>query len=349
MPRTITMESTVAAQDVTDLFAARTHHHRDFPVDTLVEAKAAQGLRVSVVVPARDEAATVGTVVTTLRNALLDEAGLVDELVVIDADSTDDTAAQARAAGARVVRQGAVLPDAGAQSGKGEALWKGLAATDGDLVVFVDADILDIDPRFVTGLLGPLLLDPAVMLSKATYDRPMQLGAARADSGGGRVTELLARPLIATFWPELSWLAQPLSGEYAGRRTVLEGVPFVCGYGVELALLVDIAAGWGPESIAQVDLGRRTHEHQPIDALGRMATEILHVALGRLAQQGRLTLTEPLGAVLSQPLRDDAGDLILAQHDIRPTQRPPLRDWRTRGGVDSSDPGTPDPLPLTSR
>jgi glucosyl-3-phosphoglycerate synthase len=311
-----------------DRFRLRTHHHRDFDVDDLVDRKQRTGARVSVVIPARDEEATVGHVAGTLRRRLMDHIGLVDEVLVVDADSTDGTAERARDAGARVVRQSEVLPAAGTAPGKGEALWKGLAAAEGDLLVFIDADLHDLDPRFVVGLLGPLLTDPEVGFVKASYDRPFRLDEEVHPAGGGRVTELLARPLLATFWPELAWLAQPLSGEYAGRRALLESLPFVRGYGVELAMLVDIADGVGVDAIAQVDLGTRVHEHQPLAALGRMASEILHVALGRLASQGRLTLTEPLAQQLLQPLRDVDGRLTLEPHRISHAQRPPLREWR---------------------
>jgi glucosyl-3-phosphoglycerate synthase len=311
-----------------DRFASRTWSSDDFDASTLAAAKRAQGLTVSVVIPARDEEATVGQVAGTFVDALSGPDGLVDEVLVVDADSSDGTADVARAAGARVVRQADVLPEAGSATGKGEALWKGLAATTGDLVCFVDADIVDIDPRFVVGLVGPLLTEPSVSYVKATYDRPLDLGGQLRPQGGGRVTELLARPLLAAFWPELAWLAQPLSGEYAGRRTLLESLPFVRGYGVELGHLVDVLQAHGPDAIAQVDLGRRVHVHQPLDALGRMAAEILHVAVERLERQGRLALPTPLATALFQPVRDAAGTLHLAHHEVAPSQRPPLRAWR---------------------
>lgn len=310
-----------------DRFTLRTHHHLEFDAADLQRRKLAAGSRVSVVVPARDEEATVGHVAGTLVRSLATEVGLVDEVLVVDADSTDDTAEVARAAGARVVRQSEVLPEAGTRPGKGEAMWKGLAAAEGDLVVFVDADILDIDARFVTGLLGPLLTDPTIALSKATYDRPLQVGEEVRPVGGGRVTELLARPLLASFWPELAWLAQPLSGEYAARRDLLRSLPLVCGYGVELGLLVDVLERCGPDAIVQVDLGRRVHDHQSLAALGRMATEILHVALDRLARQGRLVLTDPVAATLLQPLREAGGDLALEAHEVTTAERPPLDTW----------------------
>jgi glucosyl-3-phosphoglycerate synthase len=316
-----------------DRFEQRTFHHRDFDVDDLAARKRAEGRVVSVVVPARDEEPTVGDVVGVVRSRLQERIGLVDEVLVVDADSTDRTGEVAAAAGARVVRQSQVLPEAGTAPGKGEALWKGLAAARGDLLVFIDADLHDLDPRFVVGLLGPLLTDPAVGFTKATYDRPLRVDDALQPAGGGRVTELLARPLLATFWPELAWLAQPLSGEYAGRRELLETLPFVRGYGVELAMLIDLAEGVGVDAIAQVDLGRRVHEHQPLSALSRMASELLHVALSRLERAGRASFREPFAAQLLQPERDLHGRLVLAPHRIEHAERPPLARWREEHGT----------------
>lgn len=316
------MEETLAR------FAGRTHHHADFDVTDLLDRRDADATTVSVVIPARNEEGRVGRVARTLREALMETVPLVDEILVVDGDSTDGTAAEAAAAGVRVLRQSRILPEAGTASGKGEALWKGLAASTGDLVVFVDADIEDIDARFVTGLLGPLLTDPDVAFVKATYDRPLRLGDELRPRGGGRVTELLARPLLATLWPELSWLAQPLSGEYAGRRELLESLPFVRGYGVELAMLVDIADRHGVDVIAQVDLDVRVHENQPLDALGRMASEILQVAMQRLSAQGRMVLTDPPASLLPQPIRDADGGLALSHVEISPSERPPLAEWR---------------------
>lgn len=299
----------------------------DWSLNDLVTSKQANATRVSVVIPARNEQETVGVVVEALRAVTVIDYPLVDELVVVDGDSSDHTAAVAEAAGAVVVHQAEVLPDAGTSLGKGEALWKGLAATTGDIVVFVDADIHDIDHRFVSGLLGPLLDDPDIGFVKAAYDRPLQTAAGLEPTGGGRVTELMARPLLATFWPGLAWLAQPLSGEYAGRRSVLEAVPFVQGYGVELALLIDIADRFGSRAIAQVDLGRRIHEHQSLPALGRMATEILQVAVDRLADEDRLVLTDPVGHLLHQPQRSAEGLLSHQTSAIEHRERPPLADW----------------------
>lgn len=295
---------------------AATHPYPRSRADVLA-ARRASGTTVAAVVPARDEADTVGEVVAGL--GVLVDAGLLTEVVVVDGASSDTTVATATGAGARVVAQEVAprgLPPGG---GKGDALWQGVAATSADVVAFVDADIRGFEPDFIVPLLGPLLVDPDVHLTKAAYDRP--LATAGTAHGGGRVTELLARPLLTLLWPELTFLAQPLSGEYAGRRALLESVPFVQGYGVELGLLVDTVERLGADAIREVDLGVREHAHQPLDALGRMAAEILAVGLGRASQQGRVPTDDPL---LRQPRRTADGTLELAAHRVTVRQRPPL-------------------------
>lgn len=305
----------------------RRFHHGEFTAAELAARRRAADVSVSVVVPARDEEATVGDVVASLRRLGMQEARLIDELLVVDGGSRDGTAEAASDAGARVLRQAEILPGAGDAPGKGEALWKGLAATTGDLVVFVDADLTAVHRGLLTGLLGPLLHEPRIGFVKAAYDRPLQLGGTLHPDQGGRVTELMARPLIASFWPELGWLTQPLSGEYAGRRRLLERIPFVQGYGVELAMLVDLVDLAGGAVLAEVDLGRRTHDHQPLESLGRMATEILHVALARLEAAGRLKTEEP-GSTLRQPVRRPDGSRGTTTSTVRWSQRPPLVEWR---------------------
>lgn len=274
------------------------------------------------VVPALDEQDTVGDVVGRLRRDLVDGAGLVTELVVVDGGSTDATADRARAAGARVVDQRDHPHPSGrgpaVERGKGAALQVGVDATTSSLVVFVDADVVDLDTAMVTGLVAPFLSGPEVLLTKAAYDRPM--ADAGTPTGGGRVTELVARPLLATFWPELADLVQPLAGEYAGRRSLLRSVPFVAGYGVELALLVDTLALHGRGAIRQVELGARQHTHQSLPALGLMATEILAVALARAEAQGRRPLASP---VLRQPERTPDG-YRLRDRPVTWAERPPL-------------------------
>jgi glucosyl-3-phosphoglycerate synthase len=229
--------------------------------------------------------------VDDLRRSLLERTGLVDEILVVDDHSTDDTAAVARAAGARVVAVDDVLPELPPGEGKGEALWKSVAAAEGDLIVWCDADITDFGPRFVVGLVGPLITRADLGFVKGFYHRPVE-GSAH---GGGRVTELMARPLIATLFPHLTSVVQPLSGEYAGRRSLLERLPFVQGYGVDLGLLVDISELEGTEVIAQVDLGTRRHRNRPLDELGPQALAVLQTALRRAGtgHGGAATLVRP--------------------------------------------------------
>jgi glucosyl-3-phosphoglycerate synthase len=239
---------------------------------------------VSVVIPARDEAATIGTVVERLRagtqqqHRLLKDLRLIDELVVIDCGSRDHTADVARTAGARVVDIREALPHIPVVLGKGEALWRGVAATSGDIVVFVDADLADIDSSWIAALVGPMLADDSVMFVKASYDRPTDPNGL----GGGRVTELVARPLLSLHWPDAAAVQQPIGGEYAARRGLLESLPFACGYGVDFGLLVDTVTLHGIDAVAQVDLGSRRHRNRPTRELGRTAAEVWLAAAHRL-------------------------------------------------------------------
>lgn len=306
-------------------------HHTDFDAAELASRARGAGEVISVVIPARDEQDTVGAVVSTVHDHLVSRVGLVHEVLVVDADSSDDTGAVAAAAGARVVRQSEVLPRLGSAPGKGEAMWKGLAAATGSLLVYLDADVVDIGPHFVTGLLGPLLHDPRVQLSKAAYERPFIDSHGTRHGSGGRVTELLARPVLAAWFPELAGVVQPLAGEIAARRSLLERLPFVRGYGVELAMLIDVARRYGTEALAQVDLDERTHDHQDLAALGRMAAELLQVAIARLdadrreaGDQDHRPPARP--SALWQPERDPAGRLAMTAHPIEVTERPPLSE-----------------------
>lgn len=280
-----------------------------FRVDELVAAKARAGLTVSVCLPARNEEATVAQVVAAVRAALVTGAGLVDEVLVVDDHSHDRTAEVAAAAGARVVDARSVLPGHGEGHGKGEALWKSVHESTGDLIAWVDADIVDFDPAFVVGLLGPLLTDPAIAFVKGHYHRPEADGV-----GGGRVTELLARPLLAQYFPDLAEVAQPLAGEYAARRSLLEQLPFVVGYGVDVALLIDAARAVGVDGIAQVDLGVRHHRNRSLGELGPQALAVSQAILERAG------VRPPGPAVLRRPGLEP---VTLALHE-----RPPLASLR---------------------
>jgi glucosyl-3-phosphoglycerate synthase len=249
----------------------RTFAAHDFRVEALVAAKA--GRRVSVCLPARDEEATVGPIVARVRSALVEAVPLVDEVLVVDDGSADGTASEAAAAGARVVRR----EPADGPPGKGQALRRAVTEAAGDVLVFLDADVRNFDSHFVVGLLGPVLTEQGTALVKATYRRPL----AGSDGQGGRVTELVARPLLARLFPELAGVSQPLAGECAAPRSVLEAVPFADGYGVEVGLLIDVATRCGPGALAQVDLGERVHRNRPLDELAPQAADIIDVVLGR--------------------------------------------------------------------
>ena len=290
----------------------RSFHHADRSVDELLAAKGAT--TVSVCLPARNEEPTVGRIVEVLVRDAVD-VGLVDELVVIDDHSVDATAAVAQEAGARVVHAGDVLPEFGRGYGKGEVLWKSLQVTDGDLVLWCDADLNDFSAHLVTGLLGPLLCEPDVELVKGYYHRPEADGV-----GGGRVTELVARPLLSLLFPALAGLYQPLSGEYGGRRSVLERLPFVQGYGVEVGLLLHYLRQRGTTGLVQVDLQERRHRNRPLEDLGPQAMAVAQTIL-RHAQSTGLYGTDgsapvPAVAELLRPGR--------APHAVDVSERPPM-------------------------
>jgi glucosyl-3-phosphoglycerate synthase len=308
--------------DTWEWFGKRTHHYSQFEPAKLRAAKERLGLTVSVCLPTRDEAATVGDIVRALRKRLLERSRLIDEIVVMDAGSVDDTVVIALAEGARVFREQDVLPEVGPGSGKGEALWKSLHACQGDVICWIDADISNFHPRFVQGLLGPLLVDPEVLYVKAFYERPIRERNVLRPTGGGRVTELVARPLLNLLWPQLAGVVQPLSGEYAGRRVALEQVPFSSGYGVELGLLVDLAERFGMDAIAQVDLERRVHRNQEVQALGRMSFGILQAVFQRLVEEGRAA-PGTYGTTLVQ-FSNQLREYHMEPREIVTTRRPPI-------------------------
>ncbi len=261
-----------AKADHMEAGSPRTFHHRDFPVPKLLRSKDAT---VSVCLPARNEAETVGPIVEAIHRDLV-LTGVVDELLVIDDHSEDLTAKIAEAAGADVISSADILPDYGEGHGKGEVLWKSLLVTEGDIVIWCDADLRNFGSHMVAGVLGPLLCEPGVRFSKGYYERPENDGL-----GGGRVTELVARPLLALLFDELSHLHQPLSGEYGGYRSVLERLPFVEGYGVEVGLLIDLLRNHGAGAIAQVDLDKREHRNRTLGDLAPQAMAIMQTILRR--------------------------------------------------------------------
>ena len=265
-----------------------TFHYSEFgDLSRLVDEKQKKNLKISLCLPTLNEEKTIAKEIIIMKSELMSRFPLVDELVVIDSGSTDNTVAIARSFGADVYDANAILPDLEQFKGKGENLWKALYVTNGDIIVYIDADIKNIHHRFAFGLIGPLLRFDNIKYVKAFYDRPISIGKNRIrPTGGGRVTELVIRPLFSLFFPELTQILQPLSGEYAGFREVFEKIPFPIGYGVETSMILDIYDKWGLDVIAQVDLDRRIHRNQDTKALGRMSFAILKTFINRQKNLG---------------------------------------------------------------
>lgn len=316
-------------------FERRTYHHSGFAdVEELVGLKRQQGLTISVCLPTMNEAETIPHIIPVIQRVLMKRHQLVDQLAIIDSRSTDDTVDVARKLGAEVFFDDEYLAGLEPASGKGEALWKSLMPLTGDIIVWIDSDIRNFTPHFIYGLVGPLLRDPEVGYVKGYYRRPLFLGEMQRETGGGRVTEICARPLINMFYPELAGLIQPLSGEYAGRRSLLEALPFFTGYGVEIGLDIDIYRRFGLGAIAQTDLRRRVHHNQSTEALGRMSFGILQAVFRRLHEEGRLELRD-IPATDYSSIRYDRGRYSLDSRRIEVVERPPmttLAEYRERHG-----------------
>jgi glucosyl-3-phosphoglycerate synthase len=317
----------LADQGLASLFgdtwlSGRTWIRPDWTVAELVAAKAATGRTVSVVLPALNEEATIESVIDSIMPLA---GGLVDELIVLDSGSTDDTEIRSITAGARVVSREQAVPEVVPQPGKGEALWRSLAATSGDIVVFIDSDLIDPDPMFVPRLVGPLLTADGVHLVKGFYRRPLKVNGTEDATGGGRVTELVARPLLAALRPELGAVLQPLGGEYAGTRELLTSVPFAPGYGVEIGLLIDTYDRLGLEAIAQVNLGVRAHRNRSLAELGVMSRQVVATLLSRCG-------VPDSGVGLTQFFTDgpDGADYLPHTTPLSLVDRPPMNTLRQR-------------------
>jgi glucosyl-3-phosphoglycerate synthase len=296
---------------------ARTFHHSLYPAARIA---AEREQTVSVCLPARECAGTVGEIVGVLAN--LREQGVIDQLLVVDAASEDGTAEVAERAGASVAQESELLPDTGAVLGKGDAMWRSLSALSGELVMFLDADSEGFSEHFATGLLGPLVCEPQVQFVKAFYRRPFEQDGISLPEGGGRVNHLMARPALSVFYPELAAVRQPLAGEVVARRELLEQVPFVTGYGVEIAMLIDVWRAVGLDGIAQVDLDVHRNRHQPLAALTRMSETVLATIVTRLASEGRLSM-DGIGGRSGGGPDGDAGSVAA------PIERPALAKLRT--------------------
>jgi glucosyl-3-phosphoglycerate synthase len=305
-------------------FAESNFHHGEYRnLHRLVDLKQQQGLTVSLVLPTLNEEATVGEIIRRARNVLVEGVPLVDEMLVIDSASTDRTCEIAREEGVRVVQHPDVLARYGSYRGKGEALWKSLFETSGDLVAWCDTDVRNWHPRMVYGTLGPLLAEPRIQYVKGYYQRPIVQEGVLTEGGGGRVTELVARPLINLFFPDLSGFIQPLAGEYAGRRSLLEAIPFFTGYAVEIGHLIDISERLGIDALGQVDLERRVHRNQELEGLSRMSFVILQAVMKRLEERRKARLFAELGSTMKLP-RSGGGRLGLEIIELADRERPPM-------------------------
>ncbi len=314
---------------LTQWFESHTFHSQDFSnLQALLLLKEKRGLKISLCLPALNEEATIGTIITTLKSSLYDDTRLIDEIVVIDSASTDRTREISKDAGAKVFMHKDVMPSLGTYKGKGEALFKSLFVLEGDIIVWIDADIKNMDPRFVYGLIGPLLRNQNILFTKGFYVRPILSGNDLKPVGGGRVTELLARPLINAFYPELAGFIQPLAGEYAGFKHVLTQIPFPAGYGVEISMLISLLNLIGIDAMAQVDLELRIHRNQRLTDLSKMSFGILQTFLRRLQENHRIALKDPLNAEYFQSLLS-SGVSKLDKVIIDDNERPPLTSVNT--------------------
>jgi glycosyltransferase involved in cell wall biosynthesis/nucleotide-binding universal stress UspA family protein len=322
------LDETAGAQAISILvdkwFAENTFHADEFSdLEQLMSLKEEQGSTISLALPSLNEEQTVGKVISTIKKALMEEVPLLDEIVLIDSNSTDRTRQIAKDLGIPVYIHQELLPELGPRRGKGEALWKSLLVTKGDIIVWIDTDITNIHPRFVYGIIGPLLLNRNIQLVKGFYRRPLRIGGQMQAGGGGRVTELAARPLLNLFYPELSGVVQPLSGEYASRRKALENTNFFSGYGVETGLLIDIFEQYGLRSIAQVDLLERIHSNKGLEELGKMSFAIIQAVLRKIEIRYERAIVEDVNKTMKLIKHNNKG-YYLEVEEIAERERPPM-------------------------
>lgn len=301
-----------------------TFHHGEFwDLLKLVQLKEEQGLKISLCIPTLNEEKTIGKEIVIFRSELMERYPLIDEFAVIDSGSEDKTREVAASFGADVYKASDILPEVGDRRGKGENLWKAIYQLKGDIIVYVDADIKNIHPRFVYGIVAPLIMNRTIKYCKAFYDRPITYSSGIRASGGGRVTEILIRPLFSLFFPELTSLIQPLSGEFAVRREVLEKIPFPIGYGVETAHILDVYREWGLEAFAQCDLDQRVHRNQATTALGKMSFGILQTFLNRMEKYGMIDKLPDM-ATLYRQFQAEGNHYELLKREIVEYERPPM-------------------------
>lgn len=323
-------------KQINDWLKTNTYHHSDFEdIGKMVEEKERKNLKISLCIPTLNEAKTIGKEVVIFKSELMNRFPLLDEIAVIDSGSTDETLKIASDFGADTYLASDILPELEDRRGKGENLWKAIYQLNGDIIVYVDADIKNIHPRFVYGLVAPLIYREEVKYVKAFYDRPLAFSNGIRPSGGGRVTEILTRPLFSIFFPELTAIIQPLSGEYAVRRDVLEEIAFPIGYGVETSHLIDVYMKYGLNAFAQTDLDQRVHRNQETRSLGKMSFGIMQTFLNRL-EGFQLTSKMPeMHRILRQfQVRD--GQFELLENHIVEFERPPMitiKEYQKKQGI----------------
>ncbi len=318
------MEDTVTQNKIEKWLSENTYHHSEFwDLKKMVERKEEQNLTISLCLPTLNEENTIGKEVVLFKSELMSRYPLLDEIAVVDSGSDDRTREVAASFGADVYLANEILPELETKKGKGENLWKAIYQLKGDIIVYVDADIKNIHPRFAYGLIAPLIYRPEVQYVKAFYDRPLAVSNEVRPSGGGRVTEILIRPLFSLFFPELTAIIQPLSGEYAVRRNVLEEIPFPIGYGVETSHLIDVYSKYGLDAFAQTDLDQRVHRNQTTRALGRMAFGLLQTFINRAKSLGIVKEMAEYNTILRQ-FQVQKEDYQQVEYEIEEHERPPM-------------------------
>jgi len=308
--------------DVDRWYQKNTFHYSQFDVRKLVKIKNKKNLKISLCLPTLNESQTIGYILRTIKKELYQE-GLLDEVIVVDSDSTDSTPDIVKSVGFKVIRHKDILKKYGTNHGKGEALWKSLHVLNGDIIAWCDSDIKNFHSKIIYGILGPLIMYDEILLSKAFYRRPLEINGSYMKSEGGRVTEILVRPILNLFYPELSRILQPLAGEYAARREVLEQIPFFTGYGVETGILIDIYEKFGLDKICQVNVIRRTHRNHPLSVLSKMAFAILQVVLEELQHYNKIIIVKELNKIFSQ-IDYFKKEYFISQMKLEEKQRPPM-------------------------
>jgi glucosyl-3-phosphoglycerate synthase len=293
-------------------------HYRDFlPLEKIVGKKQKSGRKVSLVIPTYNEIDTIGNIVSTAKRELIVNMPLLDEIVVMDGGSDDGTPRRARECGAKVYSLGE-MGGKNIPQGKGSALWKSLLVTKGEIIICIDGDIKDFDTRFVYGLLAPLFYEPSVSFVKAYYKRPIVVDDIILHNYGGRVTEILVRPILSTFYPDLAMLFQPLSGEYGFKRDMIIHLPFSAGYGLEIGLILNIYRSLGISSFAQVDMDIRCHRNRSVADLGKMAFAILHVLLKELQKDNKAVFPQDLNTSMITPRGGRWEEMTIDQAELPP-------------------------------